>query len=199
MLSTKETATEFDRRAFTKLLRGYLKRFPSESEELRDALADLRRRQRSRMSEAHFTASGIVIHPASRCILLLYRRDIGRWLQPGGHIKPGEPPWMAARREVEEEAGLLTMELDEWHSADGIPVDISTHWVLEGPHGQSCRHHDLRYLFRTSSTFITPSHAEHIEAVRWTPLKRLSSAAIPQDLDRTLRKLRDLQLVESHG
>lgn len=33
-------------------------------------------------------------------------RKTGRWGFPGGHVEPGEAPWSAAVRELEEETGL---------------------------------------------------------------------------------------------
>ncbi|MFB6361752.1 MAG: NUDIX hydrolase [Halobacteriales archaeon] len=37
-------------------------------------------------------------------------RKSGRWGFPGGHVEPGEAPWTAAVRELEEETGLTAPE-----------------------------------------------------------------------------------------
>lgn len=52
----------------------------------------------------HVTASAIVV--GTRGVLLHKHRRLGRWLQPGGHLEPGEPPAEAALRECLEETGL---------------------------------------------------------------------------------------------
>src|ERR1035438_1973186 len=49
----------------------------------------------------HLTGSAIVVGPRGT-ILHLHKR-IGVWMQPGGHIDPGEAPWQAALRETREE------------------------------------------------------------------------------------------------
>ncbi len=39
-------------------------------------------------------------------VLLIRRRDDGKWCFPGGHVLPGEDPHQTARRELREETGL---------------------------------------------------------------------------------------------
>lgn len=84
----------------------------------------------------HVTGSAIVLDPGGRVLLHRHKR-LGRWLQPGGHLDPGEDPAQAARREAREETGVAAE-----HPATGptlIHVDIH-----EGPRGHV--HIDLRYL-----------------------------------------------------
>ncbi|HEX6658055.1 MAG TPA: NUDIX domain-containing protein, partial [Ilumatobacter sp.] len=52
----------------------------------------------------HVTASAIVV--GVRGVVLHKHKRLGLWLQPGGHIDPGEAPWRAAIREAQEETGL---------------------------------------------------------------------------------------------
>ena len=53
----------------------------------------------------NYTADGIVVHPASRQVLLI-RRKTGEWALPGGFVDAGEDSLTAARREVAEETGV---------------------------------------------------------------------------------------------
>ena len=48
--------------------------------------------------------AAVVVGP--RGVLLHRHRRLGLWLQPGGHIEPGETPAEAAAREVKEESGI---------------------------------------------------------------------------------------------
>jgi 8-oxo-dGTP pyrophosphatase MutT (NUDIX family) len=104
------------------------RRFLSELERLSDPYnehADL----------THVTASAVVV--GRRGTVLHLHKRLGRWMQPGGHIDPGETPPEAARRESIEELGLVVE-----HPASGprlLHLDV---------HEAALRHvHlDLRYL-----------------------------------------------------
>jgi 8-oxo-dGTP pyrophosphatase MutT (NUDIX family) len=90
---------------------------------------------------AHVTASSLVLDPDGRVLLHLHRR-IGRWLQPGGHVEPGEAPEVAVVRETREETGLATS-----HAQDGpVLVHVDEH---PGPDGHV--HLDLRFLLHVAT------------------------------------------------
>jgi 8-oxo-dGTP pyrophosphatase MutT (NUDIX family) len=82
----------------------------------------------------HVTASAVVLDVTSRTVLLHLHRRLDRWLQPGGHIDPGEPPADAAVRETIEETGVgvahpmggpLVLHLDEHPGPDGhVHLDL---------------------------------------------------------------------------
>ena len=83
----------------------------------------------------HVTGSAIVA--GRRGTVLHLHKRLQRWMQPGGHLDPGEAPWDAAKREGEEETGLA---LD--HPAGGPRfVHVDVHLAAEGH-----THLDLRYL-----------------------------------------------------
>jgi 8-oxo-dGTP pyrophosphatase MutT (NUDIX family) len=83
----------------------------------------------------HVTASAIVV--GSRGTVLHLHKRLVRWLQPGGHIDPGESPPDAARREAVEELGLYVM-----HPPGGPRlIHIDVHEAALGH-----THLDLRYL-----------------------------------------------------
>jgi 8-oxo-dGTP pyrophosphatase MutT (NUDIX family) len=103
----------------------------------------------------HVTASAIVVG-ARGTVLHLHKR-LGRWMQPGGHIDPGETPPVASLREAVEELGLHVE-----HPAGGprlIHVDVH-----EAALGHT--HLDLRYLLLGSADDPHPPPGESPEA-RW--------------------------------
>jgi 8-oxo-dGTP pyrophosphatase MutT (NUDIX family) len=106
----------------------------------------------------HLTGSGIVLGP--RGVLLHRHKRLGIWLQPGGHIEPGEPPWDAARREAKEETGL---EL-RWLSTHYPPplAHVDAHSAAKGH-----THLDLRYLLGPVGDDTPDPPLGESQEVRW--------------------------------
>jgi 8-oxo-dGTP pyrophosphatase MutT (NUDIX family) len=106
----------------------------------------------------HLTASAIVVGPKG--VVLHRHKRLGLWLQPGGHIEPGEPPWEAARREAKEETGLDL----KWPSPQYPPplVHVDVHPAANGH-----THLDLRYLLAPAGDDTPDPPAGESQDVRW--------------------------------
>ncbi len=88
-----------------------------------------------REGPVHVTGSAIVVGP--RGVILVKHRRLHRWMQPGGHIEPGETPEEAAVRECTEETGLPVA-----HPVGGpILIHVDVHEASKGH-----IHLDVRYL-----------------------------------------------------
>jgi 8-oxo-dGTP pyrophosphatase MutT (NUDIX family) len=125
----------------------------------------------------HVTGSAIVVGP--RGVVLLRHRRLGLWLQPGGHVDPGETPWDGALREAREETGLDVSFVDV--GDDGIPelVHVDVH-----PGGRGHTHLDLRYLVFGGDADPDPPQGESQE-IAWFDWP----AAIEQASDDRLKAL----------
>jgi 8-oxo-dGTP pyrophosphatase MutT (NUDIX family)/ribosomal protein S18 acetylase RimI-like enzyme len=108
----------------------------------------------------HVTASAIVVADppgSSRHGVVLHRhKRLGLWLQPGGHIDPGELPWDAARREAQEETGLAVTLV-----AGSALAHVDVH-----PGPRRHRHLDLRYVVSAPPDPPNPP-AEESQDVAW--------------------------------
>jgi 8-oxo-dGTP pyrophosphatase MutT (NUDIX family) len=110
-------------------------------------------------SPTHVTASAIVTSEAG-VVLHLHKR-LAMWLQPGGHIDPGEQPWQAALRETKEETGLPVDEPPPHPPGPPALLHVDVH---PGPRGHT--HLDLRYHFTSPPVAPAPPEGESPE-VRW--------------------------------
>ncbi len=103
----------------------------------------------------HVTASGIVV--GRRGTVLHLHRRLGIWMQPGGHVDPGETTQAAALREAFEELGLTVA-----HPVDGPRlIHLDVHEAAQGH-----VHLDLRYLLLGEDADPHPPPGESPEA-RW--------------------------------
>lgn len=116
----------------------------------------------------HFTASGFVVSPDGASLLLIHHRRFDRWLQPGGHIDPGDPsPIAAAAREVLEETGIQTTPI-----GDGL-IDVDIHHIPPRDPEPSHEHFDLRFAFLALTTdLIADDEVNDAVWARWEDLER---------------------------
>ena len=141
-------------------------------------------------NEHHLTASAFVI--SSRGVVLHRHRRLGIWVQPGGHVDPGETIEAAALRETREETGLVVRHRD--------PVELFHVDVHPGPRGHT--HYDLRYVLIAQPDDPTPMDGESPE-VFWfdfadaikrcepalvAALEKLQRAAVEWNVQDSLRE-----------
>jgi 8-oxo-dGTP pyrophosphatase MutT (NUDIX family) len=115
----------------------------------------------------HLTASAVVVGP--RGLLLHRHKRLGIWLQPGGHIDPGESPYDAAVRETEEETGVRAQSPHP--SPPLLHVDVHD---VHGGH----THLDLRYALIAGDVEPAPPEGES-QHVEWFPRARAWELADP--------------------
>jgi 8-oxo-dGTP pyrophosphatase MutT (NUDIX family) len=164
--------------------------------ELRQLLGqnvDLRSR---RTRPGHLTASALVFSADMRSILLIQHRSLGRWLQPGGHLEAGEMPLDAAKREVQEEAGLDGLRLlPIVEDRPWLPLDIDSHAIAANPAKAEPAHvhHDFRYAM-----IVCGGHFDRlrlleteVSAADWVPIDGAASERLPDSLKRGLRWILD--------
>lgn len=110
---------------------------------------------------AHFTASAVVLTAEGDGVWLVHHAKLDRWLQPGGHLEPGDLGWIAgAQREAEEETGLRVRP-----AAGGALLDVDVHAIPARRNEPAHLHADGRFLFRALTQAATAQEGEAL-AVR---------------------------------
>lgn len=137
---------------------------------------------RDHLSPGHVTASAFVLAPTGGELAMIFHDALERWLQPGGHVEPGDADLVeAARREVREELGLERLTL----LGDG-PVDFDVHPIPARGSVAGHRHFDVRFLFRAGSRELRIG--DGVRAVDWVAPARLAAIG-DASMRRVLSKL----------
>jgi 8-oxo-dGTP pyrophosphatase MutT (NUDIX family) len=130
----------------------------------------------------HFTASALVVHPASRRVLLRWHVKHDLWLQVGGHGDPGETdPLQIALREAREETGLS--DLVPW------PDETLQHavvcYVRQSGAEPEHEHADLRFFLATEHPDAIAPENEH-SPLQWLDLDEARALVGGNNLRETL-------------
>jgi len=106
-------------------------------------LAELEQPLSRAQPRAHFTASAFVIDAACARMCLVRHPTLGRLLQPGGHVEPGDESLEAAALREAREETALDLSL---HPVAPRPFDLDIHEIPERPGEPAHVHLDVRYL-----------------------------------------------------
>jgi 8-oxo-dGTP pyrophosphatase MutT (NUDIX family) len=147
------------------------------------AAASLDPFSRHEHTPGHFTVSGFVVHPAGDRILLVHHERLGIWVQPGGHVEPGDPGLLhAARREITEETGLEALR----PITPGL-IDVDVHEFPASADLPGHLHFDLRFGF-VSAHEVARALDGALE-VRWVADSELAELGVDRSVTRPANKL----------
>jgi 8-oxo-dGTP pyrophosphatase MutT (NUDIX family) len=140
---------------------------------------------RHQLVPGHLTASAFVLSPERDAVLLILHKKLQLWLQPGGHIEPGDVSLLAAaRREVAEEVGLALPD-----SVTGAVFDLDIHRIPARKDEPSHEHFDVRFCFH-APTLDFKINDEVVDA-RWAKLSQIDQLTSDESVLRVARKLLD--------
>jgi len=190
--------------SINELVSRYLAAYPQENERLAVLCGQLEAgdpllNSRKNMI-GHLTASALVIDSQDRC-LLIQHRFLKRWLQPGGHLDPGEMPRDGALRELVEETGLKetnqatdTVNLTDWpgETPAELPIDVDSHAIPASPSKGEDEHlhHDFQYIFCIKEEAQISLDQGEVSDFRWVDLGDLEGGDYGTRLARVAGKIR---------
>jgi 8-oxo-dGTP pyrophosphatase MutT (NUDIX family) len=126
----------------------------------------------------HLTASAVVLSPGGDSVLLDLHRKVGRWLQFGGHVEPGDHDLAAtALREAVEESGI-----DDLVLVTELPLRLDRHPAPCAP-GRARDHLDVQFV-AGAPVGRAPTVSAESHDVQWFPVDSL-----PELTDASVRAL----------
>jgi 8-oxo-dGTP pyrophosphatase MutT (NUDIX family) len=133
----------------------------------------------------HFTASAFVLSPERDALALIFHKKLRIWVQPGGHVEPGDGSLCAAaRREVGEEIGVPLEEPD----CGAALFDVDVHSIPARPGEPAHEHFDARFRLVATSRTLAPN--DEVERARWVAFDDVDRFATDESVRRAVRKLR---------
>ncbi|HYL38701.1 MAG TPA: NUDIX domain-containing protein [Bryobacteraceae bacterium] len=140
---------------------------------------------RHQFQPGHITCSALVAAPNRRRVLLMHHHRHCRWLLPGGHVEASDATLAdAARRETTEETGVRVVP-----GGPARLVGMDVHGI-PGRKGEPFHlHHDLVFALQAESdAFVCTEEAPR---VAWCGFEELEKYAVPDNIQRAIKKLDD--------
>lgn len=142
----------------------------------------------------HIVASAFVYARVENKFLVLYHRDLGGYLYPGGHVDSTDlNPLEAAKREIFEETGLSEFEIFKFTDDELIPLEIDTHYIKRNERLNLPMHHhfDFRYLFVVDHICDVVIDLEESGDFKWVDIDELDTYVKSGNV---VNRIRDLDL-----
>lgn len=134
----------------------------------------------------HLTASAFVLSPETDAVLLIFHRKLRIWVQPGGHVEPGDLDLeAAARREVAEEVGL-SLAAPRSLPAAGV-FDLDIHDIPARKDEPAHQHFDVRFCLQSPTRDFAVS--DEVVDARWVALAEIAQLTSDESVLRATRKL----------
>lgn len=176
------------------ILDKYLKIYPEEKEKQQKFIEFLNRNDNSSIIDwnnfdGHIVASGFMYAKKDKKFLVLYHKDMKKYVYPGGHVDAKDKNiFEAAKREVKEETGLDNFQNINIDNDKLVPMDIDIHHVEINERLNLPRHYhfDFRYLFIIDNISKINQDEEELGDYKWVSLSELNMGYITSKIKKIL-------------
>ena len=169
----------------TEKLSLYRSKYPSENSKVHACMQLLKGAQDCFLKNAfpgHFTGSAWTVNQSFTCTVLVLHRKLGKWVQPGGHADGERNLYHVARRELEEETGIMASP------GQGVDIfDIDIHFIPAAGEEPPHHHYDIRFLFPVPEA-LHLRVSEESKDVRWISFDELEQYTIEESVLRMRMK-----------
>lgn len=177
------------------LVENYLKLFPEEEDRQKEIIRFIKENTdiiNWNNFDGHLVAGGFIYARKERKFLLLYHKDLKMFLYPGGHVDKNDLNILeTAKREIQEETGLLDFKLIRISNNELIPIDIDTHVIdyNEKLNLPEHYHFEFRYLFEIDEIKEINFDIEEIKEFKWISIEDLKSDKNFEMITRKIEKV----------
>jgi len=125
-----------------------------------------------RNATAHLTASGWVVSPDRRQVLMVYHNIYHSWSWMGGHADGDRDLLHVAQKEIQEESGLKDLRLlsPDIFSLEVLTVDGH---IKRGEYVSSHLHLNVTYLFEADPVQPLAVKPDENSGVSWFPVSQI--------------------------
>lgn len=137
-----------------------------------------------------FAFSSAVYARNAGAVLLVHHKRLDCWLPVGGELEPGESPYHAARRELEEETGITQARLvGLYDQPPGVPLGFIGY--EEHDAGSKGTHGTFSFLFDVDSRDVKlcDEHYKYMWFDGWAS-ELAATHRLPPNVVRYLTKIR---------
>ena len=131
----------------------------------------------------HFTGSAWIVSPDKDQILMNHHKNLGKWLQFGGHADGDEDLLSVAVREAKEESGIQNFTV---LSTEIFDMDI--HEIPERMDQPAHRHYDVRFLLEADPVGNKIVISDESYDVAWVSTERAVGLNPEISIQRMVRK-----------
>jgi 8-oxo-dGTP pyrophosphatase MutT (NUDIX family) len=167
------------------LLAAYAENYPSEkvcTDQIKAFIGQYHTCFNRELSVGHMTGSAWIVNQLGTHTLLTHHKKLNKWLQPGGHADGDSDILRVAKREADEESGLVGLEVE-----DGKIFDIDVHKIPARGNEIQHLHYDIRFVFRAhvSEVFVV---SEESHDLAWVRIVQLESYSVDESVMRMAQK-----------
>lgn len=155
-------------------------------------------------TSGHITTSSLAVSFIRSEIILTLHRKLKKWLQLGGHADGNPQLWESAKREAQEESGIIAFNyvcpIKGVMAAERItrsnyplPVDIDIHFIPARQTEPEHFHFDVRYILATKERDLQIS--DESEDLKWFNFAEALEVCREDSMSRQVSKITDLSVV----